>query len=242
MSANLLIPSVDRRIAAFEEHNRKQRIKTSVMGQKDSSPSTVTLSREFGCEAYPVAEILSGILAKKTGVEWMVMDKALLEEVSRREHVSEEIIRSLGEKNRFLDEVLATFSPRWKTDRDRFRSLASLILSLASDGNVIIVGRGAAIITAHLSNCRHYRLYASDKFKNASIVRRMNISEDEAADMIKKRQKERDHFTMSFLGRDAHDSNYYDLCFNNDRNSAGKIAWTIARHLMFGVDDESNKK
>lgn len=240
MPENLLIPSVDLRIASLEEYNRKQKMKAKFTGEHNGAPPCITLSREFGCEAYPVAEHLRTLMIRETGTEWVVMDKALLEEVSRRHNISEDILRSLGEKNRILDEVMATFSPRWKTDRDHFKILASYIISLASKGNVIIVGRGSAIITGHLSNCHHFRLYASPGFKSASIAARLKISLEEASRLVEKKQAQRDDFTSNFLGRNSNDPNHYDLLFNNDKSSTKKIACTISRHVLFSAKQQGD--
>ena len=160
------------------------------------------------------------------------MDKSLLEEVARHHNLSEEVLRGLGEKNRILDEVLATFSSRWKSEKDYFRLLCRHIVSLAEQGNFIIVGRGGAIVTRHLENCHHFRLYASPAFKTASIAHRLNMLPEEAENLIRKKQKQRDRFIVDFLDQDARDVSFYDLLFNNDRNSSEKIAHTIAEYVM----------
>ena len=133
--------------------------------------------------------------------------------------------------NRILNEVLATFSPRWTSDQDYFRLLCRHVVSLAEQGNVIIVELGGAIITHHYENAHHYRLFASQSFKVGAIARRLGVAPDEAEKIIAKKQRLRDHFTRDFLGQDDHDSGHYDLLFNNDRNSPEKIAMTIAGHV-----------
>ncbi|RNC67943.1 MAG: cytidylate kinase-like family protein [Desulfuromonadales bacterium] len=231
MPDNLLIPSVDLRIGSLEEYNRRKKLKAGQPRQKEKKPPCITISREFGCEAYPVAEHLRELMIRKTGEEWLLMDKALLEEVARRHNISEEVLRELGEKNRILNEVFATFSARWKSERDHFRLLCSHILSLGEQGNVIIVGRGSAIVTRHLENCFHFRLFASQAFKAASISRRLNMSPEDAETFVEKRQKHRDHFTSDFLGYDAKDVNLYHMLFNNDKIVPEKIAMTIADYV-----------
>ena len=233
MPENLLIPSVDLRIGSLEEYNRQQKQKAGLHHRKPKSRPCLTISREYGCEGYPVAELLREMLMRKTGEEWVLIDKAVLEEVARRHHISEEILRSLGEKNRILNEVLATFSPRWTSDQDYFRLLCRHVVSLAEQGNVIILELGGAIITRHIENAHNYRLYASQAFKVGAIARRLGIAVDEAEKIVEKQQRLRDHFTRDFLGQDVHDSSHYDLLFNNDRNSAEKIATTIAGHVTF---------
>ncbi len=232
MPDNLLIPSVDLRIGSLEEYNRQKKLKAGSKHVKPKRRPCLTISREYGCEGYPVAELLRETMIRKTGEEWVLIDKAVLEEVARRHNISEEILQGLGEKNRILNEVLATFSPRWKSDQDYFRLLCRHVVSLAEQGNVIIVELGGAIITSHFENAHHYRLYASHNFKIGSIARRLGVSTEDAERIVEKQQRLRDHFSKDFLGQDDHDSSHYDVLFNNDRNSPEKIAMTIAGHVM----------
>lgn len=231
MPDNLLIPSVDLRIGSLEEYNRKQQEKAGSNRPQPKKRPCISISREFGCEAYPVAERLRELMTRSSGEEWVLMDKALLEVVSRCHDVSEEILRGLGERNRLLEEVLATFSPLWKSEKEYFDLLCRHILSLANQGNVIIVGRGSAIITRHLRNCHHFRLYASLSFKRNSLARRLSIHPDDAAQLIEKKQRLRDRFTNDFLGQDARDLGHYTMLFSNDRNSAEQIARSIADYV-----------
>jgi cytidylate kinase len=232
MSANRLIPAVDVRLGALLEFTRRNEIEKSRRGVTEKSRPTITLSREFGCEAYPVAECLKNMLEKKSGESWVIMDKALLEEVAKNHNLSEEMLKGLGEKARFLDEILGTFSPGWKSEKDHFQLICRHMLLLARKGNVILVGRGGASVTQTLKNCHHFRMFASPQFKIRSISKRLDISREEAEAMIQKKQKQRDDFIRDFLDRKSRDLSCYDLVINNDRNSAEKIAATIAEYVL----------
>jgi len=179
-----------------------------------------------------VAEQLREIMMEKSGDEWVLIDKAVLEEVARRHNISEEILQTLGENNRIMDEVLATFSPRWKSDQEYFRLLSRHVVALAEQGNVIIVELGGAIITRHLEHSRHFRMYASDTFKTATLARRLNLAAEDAEKLMHRQQKSRDHFTREFLSQSDHDPALYDLLFNNDRCTPEKIARTIAEFVV----------
>lgn len=68
---NLIIPSVGLRIGALEEYNRRQKGK-ALQQQKGPRPRPCfTLSREFGCEGYPVAVRLLKLMAELTGDQSM---------------------------------------------------------------------------------------------------------------------------------------------------------------------------
>jgi cytidylate kinase len=225
-----LIPAIEQRVSALVEVTRR------AMGQADSSKSrlkpTITVSREFGCEAYPMTEKLKSLLEKKTGEPWALMDKALLEAVARNHNLSEEILSNLGAKSTFMDEVISTFTPKWKSDKDYYRLLCRHIVSLATAGNVIIVGRGASIVTRSMENCFHFRMVASEDFKIKSIAIRLGIALAEAKDLVQNRQKQRDKFMRDFLNADGSDPQCYHMVFNNGKIPGEKIAETIF-HFMF---------
>ncbi|MGB9079688.1 MAG: cytidylate kinase-like family protein [Desulfuromonadaceae bacterium] len=229
MSERLLVPSIDMRLGALLEFNRRKDENDASRGK---TYPTITVSREFGCEAFPMTECLKGLMEKKSGRPWAVMDKALLDEVAKHHNLSEELVRNLGEKkSRLLDEVMATFSSHWKSEKDYFRLLCKHVFSLAEQGNSIIVGRGSGIVTQQLKNCYHFRIYASHQFKVASIARRLNISKDEAEGVVEKNQKERDAFIHDYFNLDPGDLRFYHLVFNNDKNSPERIAQTIAEYV-----------
>ena len=150
MPENLLIPSVDLRIGSLEEYNRRQKEKAAQQHHRPKPRPCLTISREFGCEGYPVAELLRELMMQRTGDEWVLIDKAILEAVAQRHNISEDILQHLGEKNHILDEVLATFSQRWKSDQEYFQLLCRHVISLAEQGNVIIVELGGGVITRHI--------------------------------------------------------------------------------------------
>lgn len=228
MSTNILIPSIENRLGAWVESARRN---DSEKGAVTKRKPTITLSREFGCEAYPVAEILHKLLEDKTGGSWPIMDKALLEKVSQDHNLSEKTLKELGEKAGFFDEILTSFSPTWKTEKDYYRLLCQQIISLAIAGHVILVGRGSANITQRMKNCYHFRLFASMDFKISSIALRMGISNKEAEKLIINKQKQRDMFTRDFLNKDGKDLSVYHLIFNNDKNQPEQIAATIMEYV-----------
>jgi len=197
---------------------------------------TVTLTREFGCEGYPVAVKLQALLETRSGTPWVVMDRALLDAVARDHHLTAQILENIGARHRFLDDMLSTFSPRWKSDKDYYRLLCRQIIALAQEGNVILVGRGAAILTQEMGNCFHFRIIAPMRFKVDSVTTRTNLPPAAAQDLIHDRQRQRDAFLKDFLGRDIADPTLYHLLFNNARCSAGRIAVLMADVILPGAE------
>jgi cytidylate kinase len=237
MPENLLIRSVDLRIGSLEEYNRRQKEKAAQQHTKQKPRPCITISREFGCEGSSVAECLREIMMQRTGDEWALIDKSVLEEVARRHNIPEEILQSLGEGSHILNDVLATFSPRWKSDQDCFRLLSRHVAALAEQGNVIVVDLGGAVITRHIEHSCHFRIFGSDSFKTATLARRLGIETEAAEKRMQREQESCDHFSKMFLDQDEHDPALYDLLFNNDRITPAAIAHAIADFVCAGYGE-----
>ena len=236
MPENLLIPSVDMRISSLEEYNRRQNGKAALTCGKPKPRPCITISREYGCTGYPVAKRLCEIMKQNTGDDWVLIDQAILDEVAQHNNISEDILRSLGEKHHILNEILATFSQYWKSDQDYFQLLSRSVVALAEQGNVIIVELGGAIIARHIEHSCHFRIFGSDDFKTTTLSGRLHIEMEAAEKLMHCQQKQRDHFTRNFLDQEDCAPELYDLLFNNDHCTSEHIALTIARYIGIRFD------
>ena len=224
MPVTILTPSVEGRLKAY--HELSVRVKSLLEGAP--LKPTITLTREFGCEAYPVAEEVVKLAEKATGEQWLLVDISLLDAVAKEHDISEDVMLSLGHKPRWLDDMFATFSPHWKSDADYYRLLCEQVVALATAGNAVFVGLGAPIITQNMKNCTHFRLIADQDFKVRSIARRMKISKQEAELLIVDQQKDRDRIIRKLLDADEHHPLYYHAIFNNGKIRNQQIARIIA--------------
>ena len=213
MNLTVLSPSIEQRMGAFNEVVRRARVlKPDVLPRP-----TITISREFGCEAFPVAEELMKLVQEKSGEEWVLVDRSLLTAVAKNHSLAEEILQGLGQKPQWLDEMFATLSPGWKSQAGYYELICNQIASVAMAGNAVFVGLGAAIITKSLKNCTHFRLVADQEFKVRSIARRLELSRQDAELLIDEKQKERDRIIRTLLDADPHDPLYYHMVVNNSK-------------------------
>lgn len=228
MPVTVLTPAVEQRLKAY--HALSQRSK-SLSADVKLKP-TITITREFGCEAFPVAEELQKQVEKQTGEQWVLVDKSLLDAVAKEHRISEDIFHSLGQKPRWLDDMLATLSATWKTESAYYQLLCKEVVSIAMAGNAIIVGLGAPIITMLQKNCFHFRLFAEQEFKVRSISRRLNLSRQDAEIFVDEHQRERDRIIRKLLDADEHNPFYYHMIFNNGKVRNAQIARTIADFVL----------
>lgn len=223
----ILIPSVEQRISTWNELLDKKKKEP----KKEKKVQTITISREFGCEGYPLAESLKKKLEAKTGENWCIFDKALIENILEDHMIARNLLENLGERDWFLDNLISNLMPFWKSDAEIFKLMAETIYGIAQAGNAIIVGRGAAILTQDISHCFHFRMEATESYRIHSLERRINISQDEAKKLMEEKQAKRVRFINKFLDCDVTDIKYYHAIYNNEKLAVDNIAQSIIDFL-----------
>ena len=134
-----LPPSVEQRIAGWI------RIQERLAHQVEPKirPS-ITLSRQFGCEGFPLAERLKALMEAGSAELWNIYDKTLLEKVAHDEGISMDLLKKMGDLTRRLEAL--GLHPSTHVNQDAaFEKVANCLLQIAKAGNAIIVGRGGAI-------------------------------------------------------------------------------------------------
>ncbi len=219
-----LVPSVERRLSTWVSLSEAR------PPHAPRRRPSLTISRTFGCEAYPLAERLKELLDAATREEWNIYDKALLERVSRDENLSLKLLEDLGGPSRALDSIGFLFSGHLSQDLI-YRRMIRHVVRVAEDGNAIIVGRGGAILTQSLPNCYHFRLEATFEFRVASVARRLQVPQAEAEKTVREGDKMRERFIEECLGHSLSDVLLYDAVFNSARQGVVAIARSIVAYV-----------
>ena len=232
-SGDSLLPSVERRLAAWISVQDKPK-----GAEARRHGPTITISRKYGCEAFPLALRLKELLDAACEEPWIIYDKALLERVCEAEHLSVEMLEDMGASRR-ADDSLGFIFPGHVTHDEAFRRLAWHLVLVAEAGNAIIVGRGGAILTRHLKNCYHFRLDASDAFCVSSAAQRLKITEKEAAEMLREYENKREALLESHLRASVRDLTHYHAIYNRDRSGLEEIASGITSFVARGWEDKT---
>ena len=221
MFTEKLVPNFEHRLSTWI--GIQERLKK---GPRLEQKPTITISRQFGAEAFPLAEALKDLLEKKTGDVWTVFDKSLIEKISSETSLSEQLLTSIGEASKAL-EALATMIPGMRTHSDAFQVLTRYVIRIALDGNAIIVGRGGSIITQHLPHCFHFRLEAPLEHRIRSIQERLDIPYEKAKKLVIDNQKISERFIEDLLNSSVADIRFYHAVFNSSKSEVSRIARSI---------------
>lgn len=199
----------------------------------------ITLSREAGCPAKKVAAKLASRLTELKSpiakrINWRWISKEILLESAKELGVDPTEIGHVFryEKRSLMDEILSSQSKKYyKSDRKIRSTIAKVIRNIASEGNVIIVGRGGVAITRDIGKSFHVRLEAPLNWRIMRISERYCISTDEALKYAHDIDRKRSQFRDYFHGKGT-DYSSFDVSFNCMTLSIEEIAESIIQIIQ----------
>lgn len=216
-----ITPGIENRLRAWVGFTKR-----GVLSEKAVRPC-ITISREFGCQAYPLAETLFKRLHKETPEEaqWVVLDRLLLEKIAQESGYSKTGLEYTTQASPLFETLVNTFMGEEHADPFVvFKYIKKTVLYFARAGNSIIVGRGGVVLTQEMPHALHVRLMAPMAFKVKIIMQGLGMSEEEARTHIYARQGERDDFIKHFTTVDLSDPHLYHLLINNEKFSIDDMA------------------
>ena len=110
-------------------------------------------------------------------------------------------------------------------DRPSYTSLfESLTYEKASQGNVVIVGRGAQVILKDIPGVFSCRVVAPFGVRVQRIMERYRFDKQEAEDFVRKYDHERESLIRSIFRSDPNEWSLYDMIINTAHYSSGDAA------------------
>jgi len=192
----------------------------------------ITLSSQTGAGAHEVADRLATILQNQEPpghAPWTVFDRQLVEIALEEHHLPARLAKLIPEDRRsylndVIDVIIGLRPPSWEV----IPKIVQSVRHLADTGNVILVGRGAAIITGGMANVFHVRLIASLPERVARVQKLENFSEHEAAKFIAASDNRRGRYVRAHFHKRIDDDLQYHLVVNTVLVPPPKAAELIA--------------
>jgi cytidylate kinase len=196
----------------------------------------VTLSRQAGSDGILFGEMLIKYLAKfdnEAKSHWTLFDKDLMGKVAEDHNLPEDISKYMPERKMTeLQDVLEKFYGLRPRRQSLIYKTSSTILHLAHLGNVVLVGRGAYIITKGLKSGLHIRLIASKEYRVKYIQKFYNISKIKALRFMEKEDKKRKDYVKRTYNKNIDDPKLYSIVFNMDMISYEDAASIIGNQVI----------
>lgn len=207
----------------------------STQPQPETTPlRAITISRQAGCGATEVAERLTQRLKDHdptAPAPWTVFDRNLIEQVLKDHNLPTHFSKHLPEDRVFeiqdvIDELFGLHPPTWTI----VEYTRETILRLARLGHVILIGRGAHMITANMPGVFHVRLIAAPADRLEHAQRCYEMSLNEAREFIAREDKGRARYLKKYFEVEADDPLNYHLVINTS-----KVSYDTAADLIYAA-------
>lgn len=157
----------------------------------------VTISRQFGCDGYEIADLLAAKLNQMSSDEhkWKVYKREILKRVAEESGISEEIIERERQAKPSLvrDLCRAVRNNKLPDGMEILKAVTTIVRIIAFDGYAIIVGHGATAATSEIDNGVNIRLEAPRDWRLKRLCRRDGLTFQEAEKLIQETETGRKH-------------------------------------------------
>ena len=196
----------------------------------------ITINRELGSGGRTIGRIL----AEKLGVPFY--DKVLIKTLEEKYNLStEEIERMKGRSSNWWSDfervVGLGFGMSVDVDQSHadtvttsqlFQAEKEILEGIAHDESCVIAGRLAFFVLKSHPNHLSVFIQSSMESRIARVMRKKNISQEEASKLIDKVDKMRETYVKKFGNTSRYDTRNYDLVIKTD----GKTEEEVANHIL----------
>jgi len=210
----------------------------------------VTINRELGSGGRTVGRML----AEKLGVEFY--DKALIEALQKKYNLNIDQIEKLkgqnhawwaefarsmfgvdlgvpnyGKMNAMYYLAVMDFSDVKPTSKEVFESETEILKGIAEVESCVVAGRSGFYVFRDHPNHLNVFIQASMPYRVERVMRKQQITEEEAVKTIKKVDKMRENYVKKYTGLSRYDTRKYDLVISADGKSEEQIVDIIMKYI-----------
>ena len=181
----------------------------------------ITISRQCGSGGHTIGQAL----AEKLNIP--LYDKKILEEVSRRSGLAEDVIENEGEystSSKIFNIAMGVYNAWDSGQRDTMPLREQInayqtefIREVANKGGCVIVGRCAEYILRERTDCLNVFIYGNDEDRVKRVIEEHRVPDAEAEVHVKKRDKKRSAHYKYITDREWGDVKNYNLCLDSSK-------------------------
>ncbi len=205
---------IDRQLRRWE-HDRRLAAAGGVGGEaRVVAQPIITVSRQHGSRGRDLASRLA------ERFQYTLLHRDVIDRISMSTGHTRRLLEALDEHSRsqlaiWVDSML---SGRYVDETDYAVGLLKTVYSIARLGGVVVVGRGANFIVEPTGGV-HLRVVAPPGERIRNLMRRGNLTADEAAREIRVVDQERAKFVRKLFHRSVDDPLGYDMILNESGRS-----------------------
>jgi cytidylate kinase len=189
----------------------------------------ITISRQFGAGGRTLGKMIS----KQLG--YRLFDDLIIQEIAKHAKVSKNMVISMertagGALSKLISSLISSdYIDRLMGDGKGYMDeeiyvqvLHDVMVKLASEGNVVLVGRGGQYILKDFEGACHIYMVANMADRVTFMQKHYNLSDAKAEAAVLRGEKNRTNLYKKFGKRDFNDPNLYHMTLNMSRVSLEK--------------------
>ena len=205
----------------------------------------ITIEREYGSGAAEIAKLLASRLG------WRLWDRELTEEIARVARVDTAAVSKCDERRDSTFQRLVKVFWRGSYERstnldfehsfdaDRMVEIGEQVMrEIASQGNCVIVGRGAPYHLRERGDAFHVFMYAA-RAEKLRRIQKQGKSLREAEELVETVDRERIEFVKHYFGADWPTRSLYHLMINTSMGDENVIATVL--HTMGTLEERRTR-
>ena len=207
-------------------------------------PIVITIARQLGSGGSYIGQKV----AQRLGYAYI--DRQILQQAAKELGVEEAVIEERDERLQgFWERVLTVFAlgppdgtytppPHLVSDTDLIETERRLIVQLATRGPCVVLGHGGFHLLRGRVRLFNVFVHAPLEFRVARVMSIYHAgSEDEAARLVERSDRERIRYIRTFTGRDWFDARNYNLAIDT-----GVIDFATAEQLIAALPEQLPQK
>lgn len=208
----------------------------------DDDGPVITISRQTGCDARQVAEIVVDNLNRKYNTKkWRWIDKDIIYKIA--EELNTDALRVENFYNGIelsnVSEMIMAFGGNFVSDLRVKKAIREVVLSMCKEGFIVMVGRGGVSLAREITDALHIRLVAPFYWRVDNVMKKKNIDIEAAEEYVIDTDEKRYNLILTFLDRKPLNIDYlFDATINRNSFSISEIAELIS--LMY--DKKMNRQ
>src|SRR5258708_8989156 len=183
----------------------------------------ITISRQSGAVTLLVIRLVDNHETRhyqgQPPSPWTVFDRNLAQRILEDHQLSTTMERYIPEDAKLpltdaFESVLGLHPSFWLMRQHTMET----IRRLATQGNVILVGRGASTITAGMPHVTSIRLVSPFSDRVLNFANYHQLSQARASRLVRETDERRRPYVRTYFGTDTEDPTNYDLVINTRQN------------------------
>ncbi|MGB8357455.1 MAG: cytidylate kinase-like family protein [Bacteroidales bacterium] len=208
------------------------RYRAEMLGRPiDQTGPVITISRLTGCDGREVAAALVAQLNLRYNTnKWRWIDKDIIYHAAHELKTDTNRVETYyqGKTLSDMSEMIMAFSGSFVTDSSVKKAIKEVVLSIAREGNAVIIGRGGVSITRDMTNALHIRLVAPLYWRVENVMKKKGMIIEKAEEYVVETDEKRHKMILDFLDKKPQNIDFlFDSTLNRSSFTVDQLSLLI---------------